>query len=318
MKNLFKKIFEHDALKNRPPVFVDIGASGDLYGPWKDIAPYAVCLAFDPDKREIAHITKGQSPYRELRVRNTIVVPDNRTETDFYLTHSPFCSSTLPPETEKLKDWAFASLFNVEKKTKFKAENLKTALAESGLNRIDWFKADTQGTDLSIWKSVPPELAKNVLVVDLEPGLIDAYRGEDKAWQVLEYMEKQDFWLVSMKVQPVKRLSRKLADSLSGEDKPAVERASADAAGWTEMSYLRMPRPDFGIREYLLLCVFALLKHQYGFALEVARAGAHSSGDALFSEIETAVLAEARRRYRKDRLKAKLFKLGGRFVKKLL
>ena len=47
------------------------------------------------------------------------------------------------------------------------------------LSGIDWLKTDSQGTDLRIFNSLRPEVRSRVLAIDIEPGLIDAYVGED-------------------------------------------------------------------------------------------------------------------------------------------
>ena len=64
------------------------------------------------------------------------------------------------------------------------ALDIPSVLAELGLERVDWLKGDSQGTDLRLFRSLG-DLASSVLVAEFEPGIIDAYEGEDKFADVL-------------------------------------------------------------------------------------------------------------------------------------
>lgn len=109
-------ILSSQHFRNKPPVLIDIGASGEINAKWKKIAPYSICIAFDADDREFAVNENTASGYKKLLVINRIVTATDSAATDFYLTASPFCSSLLPPQLEKLQPWMFKSLFEVQKK----------------------------------------------------------------------------------------------------------------------------------------------------------------------------------------------------------
>ena len=95
-----------------------------------------------------------------------------------------------------MKDFHFADKFAVKEKIELEVIELKNVLGQLGINRVDWFKTDTQGTDLRLYKSLGDTLQDKVLALEFEPGFMDAYIGEDKILDVLNYLDKKPFILV--------------------------------------------------------------------------------------------------------------------------
>src|SRR5689334_8899214 len=116
LDKIIASIFETEELKNNPPVLIDIGASGNIHASWKAIAPYSICVAFDPDNREMGYIEKENAGYKKLIVINKLVSELQTPIVDFYLTSSPFCSSSLPPDLEHLESYDCYSLFETLEK----------------------------------------------------------------------------------------------------------------------------------------------------------------------------------------------------------
>ena len=306
---IIKQILESAFFENRPPVLIDIGASGEINQKWKPIAPYSICIAFDADDREF-HITEqANKKYRKLISFNRIVTSTSTERAPFYLTASPFCSSLLMPQNDKLDSWIFSDLFKVERSTLLPAITLAEALQKVNINYIDWFKTDTQGTDLRLYNTLPETLLKHVLVAEFEPGIMDAYHGEDKLFQVMQEMHKNDFWLSSMEVKGVQRLQNKYAKEFG---MGTVTRVIRKSPGWAEVAYLRLPVVNEP-REFLLLYIFALIEKQYGFALEVADKALQQFPNQIFNECRNAVLTKIKT----DRWKVPLI-IFKRQIKKML
>ena len=49
---MLKKILQHELLVKKPPVIVDLGASGESYKEWRKVYPFSIFLALDGDKRK--------------------------------------------------------------------------------------------------------------------------------------------------------------------------------------------------------------------------------------------------------------------------
>ena len=287
MRLIIDKIMKHKVLQTSPPVLVDIGASGAIHGKWKPIAKYSICIAFDADTRDFEVCESEDKGWRKLYSLNRLVASEAVEEMDFYLTHSPHCSSSLPPDQDGLKPWAFSPLFNVEEKVKLPAVDLTSPLSIADIDYVDSYKTDSQGADLRIFNSLSKDVINKILVTEFEPGIIDAYCGEDKLHQLMAYMDKLPFWVTNMEIKGSQRIDQKDLNSLNYFQKRSIGSFLRTAPGWCEISYLNnMEKGNMTIREYLLSWLFASLFNEHGFALYVAKKGFELSGDNLLLKLQ--------------------------------
>lgn len=280
--NIINHILSRQEFVDHPPVLIDIGASGRLPAIWKPLSRYSICIAFDADDREMDYFRQEPDTYKNLYVYNRILTSNKDSKAEFYLTKSPYCSSLLRPLNERLADWALADLFQVERKVVLKTITLPTVTQQLGLDRVDWFKTDSQGTDLRLFTSLGGSLMEQVLVAQFEPGIIDAYEGEDKLWQLMAFMDQRGFWMSDMMIRGSQRVR---ADIMKGYNKLQVKLISQSlkkSPGWAEISYINSFKYDFGQREFLLGWVFSTLLEQHGFALEIAYLGHQKFNDPIF------------------------------------
>ncbi len=283
---IIKAILQTDIFLTRPPVLIDIGASGEINPKWKQIAPHSICIAFDADEREFNISEQDNKTYKKLITFNRIVTAEPVAKADFYLTNSPYCSSLLEPDIKNLQSWIFSSLFAIDRKTELPAITVQQALIEININYIDWFKTDTQGTDLRLFKTLPSKIADHVLAAEFEPGILDAYIGEDKLYSVMDYMQQHKFWLSSMQPKGVQRLEKSYVSKLGSFASGKIIKRSP---GWAEVTYLRETL-SIDKRQLLLLYIFALIEKQYGFALEVVDFAMKHFNDVIFEDCKKAVL----------------------------
>lgn len=282
MKALVTRILQSDCFTTQPPVLVDIGASGQLHDKWRWLAKYSVGIAFDADSRDFSADAKDPR-WRKLHVFNRLLAPRATEAATFHLTRSPHCSSALPIDTEGLRPWAFSPLFEVERTVSLPAVDLPFVLGETGLSHIDWFKTDSQGTDLRLFTSLPLDIQAKVLAADFEPGIIDAYRGEDKLYQLMAYMAGLPFWVSGMTIKGSQRIGTLNLPHLSPLQRANPASFFKTSPGWCEISYLNRLEGDQPVeRDLLLGMVFALIQGQHGFASELARRGQLLYGNDLF------------------------------------
>lgn len=290
---------EHDI----HPVLIDVGASGEPPEIWRSIAEFSTYVGFDPDSREIKHdAVRG---YRSGIVINKALTADPSANTvTFYLTRSPYCSSMLPPESQALAKYSYWELFEVERTATVAATTLTKVLAEQLLAQVDWLKLDSQGADLRIYLSLNEKTRHRVLAVDMEPGLLDAYRGEDLFVDVHRQLKAEGFWLSHLNVLGVPRISRSAMQALkirtSGGLPSLASGALRTSPGWCEARYLRTTEwfaaNDYGERELILAWIFALIDKQYGHALDIATAASTAlSNRALAATLWNGAAALLRR-----------------------
>lgn len=269
-------------------MLVDVGASGAIHFRWKKIARYAVCIAFDPDNREYGYILSENRNYKKLYVFNCVVSDASREAQPFYLTRSPYCSSFLRPRMDKLAPYAFAEKFLLEKETRIPVKSLPDILQELNISYVDWFKTDSQGLDLRIFRSLPPPVMRGVKAAEFEPGIMDAYSGEDKLHQVLAFMDTQPFFLSHFKVKGAARLSPENIRVLASGafTRKLLAASHKQTAGWGELLYLNAFDGEAGLRDYLLGAAIALLNEEYGFALEIGQKAGKVFKDRIFADLQ--------------------------------
>lgn len=286
MKRIISKVLQLDCFSIAPPILVDIGASGNLPEKWRYLAPFSICVAFDADTRDFQITESVNSGWRKLYSLNRLVAPMSSTGVDFYLTRSPHCSSALPPNNEALKPWAFNSLFDLEKKVQLPSVDLNSALKEIGIDRVDWYKSDTQGTDLRIFSALPSEIIEQIIVADFEPGIIDAYFGEDKLCRLMEYMDKRPFWVSDMVIKGSQRINTKVFQRLNYLQKRSPATFFKTSPGWCEITYINTCElPNLTLRDCLLAWVFASINGQHAFAIHLAMHGEEQFKHEIFPEL---------------------------------
>ncbi len=286
-QQLFDKILQHPDLIAEPPVLLDIGASGDLNSNWQSIAKYSICIAFDADERDMDFINDKAKNFRKLYIVKKIVSDQETDSADFYLTSSPYCSSLLQPDNESLSDWAFADLFKIEKKIKLQSTSLQKALSDLQIENIDWFKSDAQGLDLRLFQNLTYRQQRTI-VADFEPGFIDAYVGEDKLKNLLEYMENMPFWLCGFVVGSNPRMNISNLKPFFGESEIGNiqyrTQQSPICANVTYFNDFKQPQLNTE-RNFLLGCLFSIILKQYGYAAELAIKGKETYDNSLFNLI---------------------------------
>lgn len=289
--NLLDRIFQTPELQAAPPVLVDVGAAGGVAPIWRSIARYSVGVGFEPDARDAAKVTGANGAFKRWIYCAGLVAPEVKSgvQKEFFLTRSPHCSSLLRPRSDRLQDWCFADFFTVERTGSVPAVTLHGALSASGLSGVDWLKCDTQGLDLSIFLSLPEAWRRRTLAVEFEPGLIDAYEGEDKLWRTLQAMEGEPFWACTLEVQGYPRGNREaLREVLGPRSEKWLPRLAPSAPVYANVRYLRTlggAGGELDRRSLLLTWVFADLLGQHSHALLVAREGAARFGGELFEDL---------------------------------
>ncbi|MFA6224306.1 MAG: hypothetical protein WC647_18555 [Desulfomonilaceae bacterium] len=306
------------------PVLIDIGASGQPPELWEAIASQSLYIGFDPDLREMRDIPGGKFA-RTIILNEAVTSNPEQTETKFYLTQSPHCSSTLPPDNESLANYLFSDLFAVQKEVSVNASSLNAAIDRLGLKGVDWFKTDSQGTDLRLFQSLDDNLRNRVLAIDIEPGLIDAYQGEDLFIDAHRALLGQGFWLSKLDVKGTVRLKRTTFQAVVKRHPKFTDTlvySSVQASpGWCEASYLRtlasIQERDAQSRDYTLLWVFAMIEKQWGYGLDIALAyDAQFGPDDISKQMSEFPLKQIYRNNRNFRTLAK--RLLPEPVKKLL
>lgn len=284
---LIEKVLTHTLLKEKPPVLIDIGASENINKKWKSISKYSICIAFDADERDFSIIDKEDSGFKKLYKINRIVSTNDSNSEKFYLTKSPYCSSSLKPDLSSLSDYTFFDKFTFLSEKTLLSVSLTNILKELNIDYIDWFKSDSQGTDLRLFISLDENISKNVIVAEFEPGIIDAYLSEDKLSDILIKLSEFKFWCADFIVKGSVRMKYDLMNYISSNNlfKRLVELSLKTSPGWAELMFFNSFKEKNSLRDYLLGWVFSITQKHYGFAFELADKARKNFNDPITSEI---------------------------------
>jgi FkbM family methyltransferase len=274
MKNTLKKLSELVSKLNLDPVLVDIGCSGDRHKIWDDIAPVSTLIGFDPDKRELnAHLETGYK--NNIIIDRVVCDDDSLDEVDFVFTSNPYCSSLLQPDLDELKNYLFYDYFVPVSNEKVQATSLNRVIKERKLTSLDWIKIDSQGMDLKIINSLDEKYLSKVVALDVEPGFIPAYKGEDLFPSVHEFLVSKGFWLADLRSQKYPRVNagslREINSLLNIRDENGIEPFLTSSPTAAEARYLRTisSAAKCGEEQLLLLFIFSILCGHNGFAFDV-------------------------------------------------
>lgn len=193
---------------------VDIGASLEPFRPFRPLLGRATYVGFDPDLREM-HTEASQSGRRVIVNKAVVADPDTSTAT-FFLTQNPTASSTLRPDADEVAPYLHAYRYEVVGEAEVPATSLDAAMASAGLDRIDWLKLDTQGTDLRLVESLSEPLFATLMAVDAEPGFDQHYQSEDTFGELHRAMVERGFWLADIELTRAVRLRRSTFDEVLG------------------------------------------------------------------------------------------------------
>jgi len=288
IKYIIQKLLKKN---NIHPILLDIGASGDIPEIWTSIKEDSYYIGFDPDLRDL-HTSNEDGFFKSVIFNSAVIEDINSVEVPFYLTKAPYCSSTLSPDNESLSNYIFYDLFTVEKIQSMKSSNLNHLMESQNITHIDWFKTDSQGIDLSLFKSLENEIRSKILAVDIEPGLIDAYVGEDLFADAHTYLIQNGFWLSELNVRGTGRIKKSTLDRLSSintqNSSEILKKVIKNSPVWCEARYLRtiewMDSNHFSHENYILSIIFALMDNQLGHAFDILFQYEKKNGDDEFSK----------------------------------
>lgn len=221
------------------PVLIDIGSTGSPPKIWKWIYRYSTYVGFDPDSRAIDKSSNRR--FHKKIIVNKAITSDKKNEGAlFYFTKSPYCSSTLKPDADSLSSYLFSDLFTVEKEERVPAVTLDSVMDDLSLSKIDWLKTDSQGTDLRIFTSLREAFRSRVLAIDIEPGLIDGYIGEDLFVDAHRYLTQNGFWLSDLNICGAVRMRRSTMREVMGASKKVnASKGVKESPAWCEARYLK-------------------------------------------------------------------------------
>jgi hypothetical protein len=269
---------------NLSPVLADVGSAGATHKVWQPIAPESVLVGFEPDTRNRDQ-TFGQGYRRAVLVEKAVSFDDHAESVEFILTDYPSCSSMLEPDLEALSSFSFRDYFRPVSRGTAPATSLNRVIAELDLAGINWLKLDSQGADLRLLRSLDRQHLTRLLAVDIEPGLIKAYKDEDLFTDCHPWLLEQGFWMSRLEYQSYPKLRPESLSTLAADSGVETSRLTAslrktptaiEARYLREIAWLAASAESADL--LVMAFVFGLLDDQLGYAYDVARLGMERFG----------------------------------------
>ena len=213
-------------------MLVEVGASGGTHQAWRALAPHAICIAVRSRSPRSRRRQSESGGYRKLHVFPAAAVADDRTEAELHLTRSPYCSSLLEPDPEVARGLGVRAAVRGGADRARPCMPLRRALEEAGVARVDWFKTDSQGTDLRLFQSldpsIPPARAGGRVRA---PASSTPTAARTSCRRALDAMDREGFWLAALAIHGTARLPAEDAGAHRRQRGPS--RAGArDRPGW--------------------------------------------------------------------------------------
>ena len=86
MTRLLTNALHHEVFHGRPPILLDIGASGEIYPAWKEIMPFAHCITFEGDDRETETLLQNKSSWKKFTSFSSLATSEPDGVLDLHLT----------------------------------------------------------------------------------------------------------------------------------------------------------------------------------------------------------------------------------------
>ena len=184
-------------LEKIQPIVIDLGARGDVD---PDLLPYAwACklIGFEPEPIEAQRLIKqGDSRWASFAI-----VPSAVGSKDghmvLHLPLSEFGASLYAPN-EKMIDMFGHEVYHRSIRTMdVETVTLATVVHQYNLPQIDYLKIDIEGAELDILRSMGESISC-CLAVKVEVSFLEQRQGQSYAWDVMEYMKQNGYYLANI------------------------------------------------------------------------------------------------------------------------
>jgi FkbM family methyltransferase len=187
-----------ETLRADPLVLVDVGARGELEGPWALLPDATVrVVGFEPDEQECRRLQAE----RPDDVFLPVALWSQPGTVDVHVAQYPGCTSVHPPNfpmLERFREPHWRPRVTTDT-VGFSATTLDAALDDAGVG-ADFVKVDTQGSELEVLSGGRRTLAGDVFGAIVETWTVEVHRGQGLTGDVMQLMAQLGFSLFDVGV----------------------------------------------------------------------------------------------------------------------
>jgi FkbM family methyltransferase len=192
MNPMQSHLYELAARLPRALTMVDVGCRWGPDAFWLQL-PGAQVIGFDPDEGECRRLTEEAGGNAVARFV-PVALGAREGSARLHLTTQPACSSLFEPDASLIRARPALVVITAAGETEIELQTLDGWTAGEGLDRVDYLKLDTQGSELDILRGAERILA-SVRVVETEVEFNPIYLGQPLFSDVDRYLREQGFVL---------------------------------------------------------------------------------------------------------------------------
>ena len=272
---------------------IDVGGAGGLLGHWRPLLGNTRFYMYEPREdscRELEQIY-STSPFKQ----DFRFIPSGLSGEGglrkLYVTNSPSSSSLLEPNVEDPRFKNNPTLYPYSEQL-IRTQTLKDSLNEEGAGTIDAIKLDCQGAELEILKSFDSARLKSLLMVEVELGLSECYKGVPTIGEMFDFMKSNDMEIYDIRTQRGARCLQGTNDSYPSKLFNVADTSPSIASKVYELDLVFFKTPQL-ISSQAQARRLILLQCTYNFFAEAAHTVLESSIKSMFTEEERSLLLEA-------------------------
>jgi FkbM family methyltransferase len=188
-------------------VAVDVGAANGLPETWQMLrSSSAFFYLIEPNPDSCANLPRYFKP-EEAGTYKIIPVAVSGTggTRKLYVSNASTGSSLLSPNTRLAKEYVSPEYLFPLKILQVETRTLADIFDELGEQQLDFFKLDTQGTELEILQGLSSDRMNRVLGVELEIGMPGGYRNQGQFSDVQKFMVEHGLELFDLRLSRTQR-----------------------------------------------------------------------------------------------------------------
>jgi FkbM family methyltransferase len=285
-------------LLERPLVAIDVGCRDGVRPAWRELAPHALLVGFDPDPDECVRLNAAAGNAAHERYE-PIALAANEGEATLHLTADPQSSSLYPPDARAIR--RYPELWRHEARG---TQTIVTSTIDSwaqgaGVGSVDALKVDVQGAELDVLRGAEHLLA-SMRVIEAEVEFQELYEGQPLFNDVNAFLRDHGFGLWRLRDIYHCGISRaRRGEPVFGVGEYVEHTRLGGQIAWANAVFVRNELADADAQvEWLMRVRDACVSSIFGFPelVELALREAAETAPEPAKEVLAGALERARRR----------------------
>jgi len=181
------------ALAAHPCVAVDIGARGGFEPDLLPLAFAVDAIGFEPEPEAFATLD-SRGPWRSVRYL-PVAVSGNDGPRTLHVTRDSASSTLLEPDPASIAEFEKPQFVTVTRTLAVETRTLDGALADAGVQRVDYLKLDIEGAELEVARAAPRTIG-SLLAAKIEVTFLPVRRQQPLAADIDRFFTGRGFRLM--------------------------------------------------------------------------------------------------------------------------